>query len=188
MGQHPPATAGEAIILHGSNPDSYGRWLDEAVRGQSGASGGDGIVFVNAWNEWAEGAHLEPDTRQGRAFLEKTREVMEGVRGAPLTVADGDQRSERAATSIQDLYVDLYDRFVALQATASGLLGHSDRRLAAMRQHYEEELGLAREETHKLVTASLRMEEQLALATTRYQRMARSEERAAYPRGEGEPD
>ena len=40
--------------------------------------------------------------------------------------------------------------------TASGLLAHSDRRLAAMRQHYEEELRLAREETHKLVTASLR--------------------------------
>ena len=95
---------------------------------------------------------------------------------------------ERAATSIQDLYVDLYDRFVALQAVASGLLGHSDRRLAAMRQQYEEELRLARQETHKLVTASLRMEEQLALVTARYQRMARSAERAAYPVGEGVPD
>ncbi len=57
-----------------------------------------------------------------------------------------------------------------------------------MRQHYEEELRLVREETHKLVTANLRMEEQLTLVTTRYQRMARSEERAAYPRGEGGAD
>jgi hypothetical protein len=162
--------------------------LDEAVRGESRTNGGDGIVFVNAWNEWAEGAHLEPDTRQGRAFLEKTREVVEGVRGAPLTGSDGNQESDRAATSIQDLYVDLYDRFVALQAAASGLLAHSDRRLAAMRDHYEEELRLARDESHRLVTASLRIEEQLALVTARYERSARSPERAAHPGREGRPN
>jgi hypothetical protein len=184
----PRRRRGEAVILHGSNPDSYGRWLDEAVRGESRTNGGDGIVFVNAWNEWAEGAHLEPDTRQGRAFLEKTREVVEGVRGAPLTGSDGNQESDRAATSIQDLYVDLYDRFVALQAAASGLLAHSDRRLAAMRDHYEEELRLARDESHRLVTASLRIEEQLALVTARYERSARSPERAAHPGREGRPN
>jgi hypothetical protein len=151
------------------------------VRGQSRAGGQDGIVFVNAWNEWAEGAHLEPDTVQGLAFLEKTREVVDGVRGAPLTLPDGTEASDRAATSIEGLYVDLYDRFVALQAAASGLLAHSDRRLAAQRHQYEEELRLARDEAHKLATASLRIEEQLALVTARYQRLAGSTERAPRP-------
>ena len=108
---------------------------------------------------------------------------MEGVRGAPLAGSDGNEGSEQAATSIQDLYVDLYDRFVALQAEASGLLAHSDRRLATMRDHHEEELRLAREETHKLVTASLRIEEQLALVTARYQRLAGSAERDRPGRG-----
>lgn len=67
---------GRGYTFAHSSPSEYQRWLESAgefalakpVRGES-------VVFINAWNEWAEGAHLEPDRYYGYAFLQATRNV-----------------------------------------------------------------------------------------------------------------
>jgi lipopolysaccharide biosynthesis protein len=62
-----------ARILHGAHPDIYERWLRATLRRTHAIPDPEQrIVFVNAWNEWAEGAHLEPDQRWGLAFLQAT--------------------------------------------------------------------------------------------------------------------
>jgi glycosyltransferase involved in cell wall biosynthesis len=68
---------GQGYTFAFSTPQRYGEWLESAVRyAEAHPVGGESIVMVNAWNEWAEGAHLEPDRRYGYGFLQATRDVV----------------------------------------------------------------------------------------------------------------
>ena len=60
-----------ATILRGSTPDQYEEWVAAAVtRELRAVDHDDHLLFVNAWNEWSEGCHLEPSASDGRAYLE----------------------------------------------------------------------------------------------------------------------
>jgi lipopolysaccharide biosynthesis protein len=73
-----PRRQNSATIFARSTPGAYQAWLEEALRYTREQNVGDErIVFVNAWNEWGEGAHLEPERRFGRGYLEATRNAIE---------------------------------------------------------------------------------------------------------------
>jgi lipopolysaccharide biosynthesis protein len=65
------------VLLHAS-PRGYGDWLRDTVHERLRETPlAQRLVFVNAWNEWAESAVLEPDARLGHAWLHATRRALQ---------------------------------------------------------------------------------------------------------------
>ncbi len=61
----------DAFVFHGATPTNFRKWLRASVRAaRVEATAPETAVFVNAWNEWAEGTYLEPDRDFGEGWLE----------------------------------------------------------------------------------------------------------------------
>jgi lipopolysaccharide biosynthesis protein len=68
---------GGGHVFHGADPARYRDWLSTALSHAVDRHPTDqALVFVNAWNEWAEGAYLEPDRWFGHGYLQATRAAM----------------------------------------------------------------------------------------------------------------
>ena len=69
----------EATVFVNNSPAEYEEWLARAILDtkQNVKNPDEQILFVNAWNEWAEGAYLEPDKEFGYAYLQATRNAIE---------------------------------------------------------------------------------------------------------------
>ena len=75
-----PRRQGAGMALHGATPAAYQAWLDRLiVAAQEQRVGGEAVVCINAWNEWGEGAYLEPDQHFGGAFLNATSRAAAGI-------------------------------------------------------------------------------------------------------------
>ncbi len=67
-----------AIVYHGSTPALFEEYVETQLK-KSIQAGQEGILFINAWNEWAEGAHLEPDEKYNMGYLEALRRAKKRV-------------------------------------------------------------------------------------------------------------
>jgi lipopolysaccharide biosynthesis protein len=63
----------DGCVFFDSTPRKYEEWLATVIQREMAKPDGKRIVFINAWNEWAEGNHLEPCQKWGKQYLEATR-------------------------------------------------------------------------------------------------------------------
>ncbi|WP_034057537.1 glycoside hydrolase family 99-like domain-containing protein [Lacinutrix jangbogonensis] len=67
----------KGIVANGSSPELYLDWLKHTVDNFKPYSKDENFIFINAMNEWAEGNHLEPCIKYGKAYLEATKKALE---------------------------------------------------------------------------------------------------------------
>jgi lipopolysaccharide biosynthesis protein len=69
-----PRSGARGIVLQHSNPELFGFHLQQAIAQVAHRQWEERLVFLHSWNEWAEGAYLEPDQEFGRSYLEVVRQ------------------------------------------------------------------------------------------------------------------
>lgn len=70
----------EAYVVHGSTPERFQAWMEHLIQhAQQTLPEDRRFILVNAWNEWAEGAHLEPDSRYGYSYLNAVGRALSGM-------------------------------------------------------------------------------------------------------------
>ena len=76
-----PRSGRRGVVFEGMTPELFAQYLRKAVGHLEGRKPQYRIVFLKAWNEWAEGNYVEPDARSGHAYLDAIRDVL--LSGAP---------------------------------------------------------------------------------------------------------
>ncbi len=80
MWDNTPRRKNGAKIFDGATPDLYKQWLKDLIfetrERVANKDLDENLIFINAWNEWAEGAYLEPDLYWKYGYLEATRDAI----------------------------------------------------------------------------------------------------------------
>ena len=83
---NPPRRGNNSTIFLDNASHQFKDWSDFVFDENSKFPDRDGYCFVNAWNEWAEGAALEPNEKYGYRYLEKLNESLEANEPNPKIV------------------------------------------------------------------------------------------------------
>lgn len=70
-----PRYGGKGIVFSGATPELFGYYAKKNY--QRSIAENNEILLVNAWNEWGESAHLEPDEKYGYQYLEELKKAIE---------------------------------------------------------------------------------------------------------------
>ena len=109
---------GKGSTYADAEPAHYAQWLSRATQETLKNDPEHRLLFINSWNGWADGSHLEPDRHFGYAYLHSTANVMRNmVVGAAAARADVLNRSfvKRfdAVVILHLYYEDLIDEIIS---------------------------------------------------------------------------
>lgn len=71
-----PRSGMRGLVFHNATPELFRGHLREAIARVENRRPEERIIFLKAWNEWAEGNYVEPDQKWGRAWLEVIRDEL----------------------------------------------------------------------------------------------------------------
>lgn len=84
-----------AVIFFNSSPEKYEFWLKSVLQDFQPFSDQENFIFLNAWNEWGEGNHLEPCQKWGYSYLKATKKVL-------LNIGNNHTRAEKQTKTSED--------------------------------------------------------------------------------------
>ena len=122
---------GRGHSFYGASPAAYADWLRSACQTTLAELKKDvrtpDLVFINAWNEWAEGAYLEPDRQFGYAYLHATANILRDISPVPDETRRRVEHSQRDFRKTSDTaiiahlhYVDLFEELLERIRCAPG--------------------------------------------------------------------
>ncbi len=72
-----PRSGKSAIVYYNNTPENFKVAAERAMRCVENRDDEHRIIFLNSWNEWGEGAFMEPDLCYGKRYIQCLSEVLE---------------------------------------------------------------------------------------------------------------
>lgn len=70
-----PRRGSKGLVFTGANPEKFKKYFEQKVK-KVKSEYDNNMLFVFAWNEWAEGGYLEPDEKFKDGYLKAVKEVV----------------------------------------------------------------------------------------------------------------
>lgn len=129
-----PRRGNRGIVVTDASPELFGKYLSRLMKKNEEA--GNDITFINAWNEWGEGMHLEPDEQNGLAYLEQALYAKQNYQQnhgfeiygeKEINVQEEINAHERRAEKFE-MYLNDLSRWMSLKETGGTLFRYFERR------------------------------------------------------------
>ena len=165
-----PRVGSRAFLTLNATPANYEYWLSESIaRTRQDFPGEERFVFINAWNEWAEGCHLEPDRRFERQFLEATFRAKTGESRRTTFEDTGPSRVASPLTSTEARLAELEEELALERDRLTRLEAELSEERERLSMVYQDSSAKSKEITNK-DQALLRKQKQLSDAQQKFLR------------------